>query len=339
MRILQPKTEIVTQSSGLQGIYEMIEIAGRNCYNSDIKYRYWNLEKTRFLNEGTADFNLLYNPKDFPIKESVTAKAFTDRMINSGHGAMLEHGTVYLTFPLNTLTNNREGFEECYLSECYKNNPYSKINFRDYIYVTTNLRVLVENNWMDDLQYLCEPTEYHEKRVTFKFSTQIAITREFNRHRVNSAAEQSTRYCNYSKDKFDNQISINLPTWIYEDLLDRNLKEASIVEPPLRHYCGLISDQWDELAETSMDVLDYWLFANLACEFSYMKLINLGCTAQQARVVLPLDLNTELVHTAFVSDWKHFLDLRHFDKTGAAHPDAKVLAISVYENLKNNNLW
>ena len=91
---------------------------------------------------------------------------------------------------------------------------------------------------------------------------------------------------------------------------------------PLQGLCTMISNgQTDEFTE-----IDYWLFANLACEWSYMNLIRLGWKPQQARRILPLDLVTELVHTAFVSDWNHFFDLRARGTTGAPHPDAKALA-------------
>lgn len=86
----------------------------------------------------------------------------------------------------------------------------------DY-YITTNYRVIVENNWFEDLDYICEPTEWHEKRITVRFTTQIAVSREANRHRVDSVAEQSTRYCNYSKDKFGGEIAINKPKWVSEN--------------------------------------------------------------------------------------------------------------------------
>lgn len=99
----------------------------------------------------------------------------------------------------------------------YRENKYSKVMQigSDY-YITTNYRVIVENNWFEDLDYICEPTEWHEKRITVRFTTQIAVSREANRHRVDSVAEQSTRYCNYSKDKFGGEIAINKPKWVSE---------------------------------------------------------------------------------------------------------------------------
>ena len=77
--------------------------------------------------------------------------------------------------------------------------------------------------------------------------------------------------------------------------------------------------------------MENWLFANAAAERAYMNLIDAGRKPQEARAVLPLDTNTELVHTAFVSDWKHFFDLRALGTTGAPHPDAKALAMPLYK--------
>ena len=138
MRLCKPSFKIWEQSVGLEGVYKQIEKVGRVCYKSEDKI--------------TED----------------SAKPFVDRMIKSGHGAMLEHGTVYLYI-------RRKGNESLEVDR-YLLNPYSKVvfsqspNSRDMeIYITTNLRVLVENGWLDDLQYICKPTEYHERRVTVHF--------------------------------------------------------------------------------------------------------------------------------------------------------------------------
>lgn len=141
-------------------------------------------------------------------------------------------------------------------------------------------------------------------------------------HRVNSIAEESTRYCNYSKDKFGKEISISLPSWIKET-------DAEI-QASFSDYCSSIAHQHTK----DWDPVDYWLFANMACEHSYLNLIRLGWTPQQARTVLPLDTKTELVHTAFIDDWKHFLDLRYHGTTGKPHPDAYQIASMLYEKLK-----
>lgn len=175
---------------------------------------------------------------------------------------------------------------------------------------------------MNDLQYLCEPTEFHEKRVTVHFTTQIAITREYNRHRVNSMAEQSTRYCNYGKDKFGG-VGINLPSWVdseiqrLEDITENVLPTFEQLKEEYFSVSdqGITKDDWGDI--------EWWLWSNLVAEESYLKLIEKGRKPQEARVVLPLDTNTELIHTAFVSDWNHFFGLRD---NSHAHPDARELA-------------
>ena len=134
--------------------------------------------------------------------------------------------------------------------------------------------------------------------------------------RVNSIAEESTRYCNYSKEKYGNEIAINVPTWIGSDI-----PTYSTFQTYLNDFSYGRDKDWAPI--------DWWLFANLACEKAYLKLTELGWPAQQARTILPLDTNTTLVHTAFVSDWDHFFDLRSRGTTGKPHPDAQFLAVQL----------
>ncbi len=307
MNLINPNVEIIKQESGIEGIYKQIELSGRHCYQSQDKI--------------TED----------------SAKGFVDRMIKSGHGAMLEHGTVYLYVEYTSPFADKDYMLHSGINYKYSKNKYSKVNhksidnYKTECYITTNLRVLVENDWLEDLQYLCEPTEYHEKRVTVKFTTGIDITREFNRHRVNSMAESSTRYCNYSKDKFGNEISIISNT-------DISLNEAN---DAYQDWIGGFPSMCSAIGAGELDdfeIVDTWLFANLACEWAYMRLIDLGWKPQQARRILPLDTKTELIHTAFVSDWKHFLSLRSSDygATGV-HPDASYLANKLFKLLENEN--
>ena len=300
MKLCKSSFEIWDQQEGLEGVYKQIERAGRVCYASD------------------------------PIEGK--AKDFVDRMIKSGHGAMLEHGTVYLAMPMETiLPIEANGWGK------YTKNPYSKgfkvceVDGQRRVAITTNLTVLVENGWLDDLQYICEPTEYHEKRVTVHFTTQIAITREYNRHRVNSMAEQSTRYCNYGKDKFDG-VGINLPSWVdseiqrLEDITENVLPTFEQLKEEYFSVSdqGITKDDWGDI--------EWWLWSNLVAEESYLKLIVKGRKPQEARVVLPLDTNTELIHTAFVSDWNHFFRLRsRIAETGKPHPQAQELADSLMD--------
>ena len=241
-----------------------------------------------------------------------SAKPFVERMIKAKHYAMLEHGTVYLTCEHGELP-------------LYLNNHFSRCNTVDgKDFITTNLRVLAENDCMGDLRFLCEPTECHARRITVHFVTQISVSREANRHRANSIAEQSTRYCNYSKNKFGGEISINEPKWVSDRGGLQDVSEVSVVISA-SHLTE--HRKWNPLVK--------WLFANRICEMMYLSLVeDDGLKPQEARAILPLDTNTELVHTAFISDWQHFFDLRALGTTGAPHPDIEMLAAPLYADFK-----
>lgn len=281
MRLIKPSFEIWEQESGLEGVYKQIERAGRVCYKSEDK-----------IAEGTA-------------------KAFVDRMIASGHGAMLEHGTVYLEIPDYGVS--RLKFEK------YMRNPYSTSISSDVdsSYITTNLRVLVENGWLNDLEYQCEPTEYHEKRITVKFVCDRGVSHEFVRHRVFSFAQESTRYCNYSKGKFGYQLTCIIPSWL-------GLEEGSysLEDVEEKYDKCLIIDRCKNAEEAS--------FVRALChaEREYFDLLELNWKAQQARDVLPNSLKTELVMTGTIKQWEGFFKLRD---AGSAHPQAYELAHPLHE--------
>lgn len=282
----------------LSSVYRQIEIAGRTCYKSEDK-----------------------------ITET-SAKEFVERMVKSGHGAMLEHGTVYL----RTYSNYEYGEDE--LFRRYSSNPYSIVkaigrvagstkesDLVDGYYITTNYRVLVENDWLDDLQYLCEPTEFHEKRYTVKFVCDRGVSHEFVRHRVFSFAQESTRYCNYSKDKFGNELTFIIPCWldIPEDTYTLgklrskdNPEQTCMVEISKNHGAYNVESAIGKF----LHVLDY-------SSDRYMELINEGWKPQQARAVLPNSLKTELIMTGTIEQWKGFFVLRD---APSAHPQARELA-------------
>jgi thymidylate synthase (FAD) len=248
------------------------------------------------------------------------------------HLAMLEHGTVYLDLP-----NSARDFSA--ISD-YAINKYTKLvifkSDRVHNYITTNLRVIYENNWLDDLQYICAPTEYHAKRITVCFQTNIGVSREFNRHRVNSIAEESTRYCNYTKDRFGGSVKFTLPTWLLDEEHLPYIESHQFDH--LSTYCEeYLNDNADINPECWCD-MDFYLFALTVAEYCYEMLIKKGWTAQQAREVLPLATKTQLVHTAYIDDWKHFINLRYKGISGPPHPNAKYIAKILYNKLVKLNL-
>ena len=239
------------------------------------------------------------------------AIAFCDRLIKSGHLSVLEHGTIYLSMNSET--------EE---SLKYDKNPYSKYYDNDEFElgqacISTNLRVLIENGWMDDLKYACEPTEYHSRRVTVKWNVNRAIANEIVRHRKFSFSQQSTRYCNFSKDKFGNELTFIIPSWIDDSVIDEEFGGLN----GLSYHKYIDKFQASELANES-NFLQSIAFA----EANYLTLLKNGLKPEQARDVLPLALKTELVMTGFISDWNAFFKLRCDNH---AHPDIRQLAIEL----------
>ena len=295
MRLIKPQFEIWEQKPGIDGIYKAIERAGRICYRSENKI----------------------------IEDS--AKPFVDRITNSGHTSVLEHGTVYLQFSwVGAVCHQCNQTAPNKLLDRYCDNKYSIVKYHgNDVYVTTNLRVLVENNWLDDLKYICEPTEYHAKRVTVKFVCDRGVSHEFVRHRVFSFAQESQRYCNYSKDKFGNELTFIKPCWLDMRDTDEGREVTRNWNFDILDGCSIIAEEGE-----FDDARDVFLTSLNVAEHCYLELLQKGWKPQQARAVLPNALKTELVMTGFVSDWKHFFELRCAPN---AHPQALELAIPLRE--------
>ena len=320
MKLIKPRYEIIEQGPGLQGIYDIIERCGKTSYKSE--------------------------PKGGEV-----AKRFVEARMKEGHGAVLEFGTVYLTFnpgdPTTSLRGSGDDETKSYMESCgenieyfewskiinfYRKNAYSKVTFGDHKwYVTTNYRVLVENNRLDDLKYLCEPTEYHEKRYTVKFVADIGVGREFLRHRVMSPVQESTRYVNYMKEKFGEQCTFVIPPWI--DLPE--CEDLAFWDGDWVDMNGMKIVYPGKKSKTSA-----WLWAMDFAEKQYRVLTNdwsgiegvdeedkAPWLAQQARTVLPLATKTEFVLCGFKDAWIHFFRLRSdIAATGKPHPQAQELA-------------
>jgi thymidylate synthase (FAD) len=200
----------------------------------------------------------------------------------------------------------------------YARNKYSKYkritedHFHIDHYITTNLRVIFENDRMEDLQYLCEPTEHHEKRITAKFICSRGVSHEAVRHRAFSFLQESQRYCMYSKERMGGEITYIIPSWMSDKQKNMSLETRDI--------CG---NTYAEVCFKSN------LIKN---EQTYFTLLAEGWKPQQARAVHPNSLKTELVMTGFVSDWEDFFKLRtsFIAATGAPHPQAAELANPLY---------
>lgn len=280
MKLIKQSFEFINQTDfSLVGIKKHIERCARVSYKSEDKITDTSYEK------------------------------FVNMLESRGHNRPLEFGTVYLK------VTNKEAF-----SLKYKKNPYSKVALKypegdiPNIYcipthfITTNYRVIKENHWENDLQYLCEPTEYHYKRHTAHMILDRGVMDEFRTHVGLSHLAESTRYCNYSKDKFDNEITFIKPCWLDDEKL-------KLYGP----YHTVIRDKSPESI----------FIANLNnVERDYLDLIKLGWTPQQARSILPLGIKSELISCGFEDAWKNFFYRRDAKD---AHPMAQEIAKPMHQ--------
>lgn len=147
--------------------------------------------------------------------------------------------------------------------------------------------------------------------------------------RVFSFAQESTRYCNYSKDKFNNEVTYIMPCW---SPYKGGKYEIVETEDGWGNYNGdIIERDGETVPENDPDYkkfLYYFINSLNEAEIAYFHLLNQGWKPQQARAVLPNSLKTELVMTGFVSQWTEFFRLRCASN---AHPQAQELAIPLRE--------
>ena len=137
--------------------------------------------------------------------------------------------------------------------------------------------------------------------ITVKFICDRGISHELVRHRIASFAQESTRYCNYSKDKFGKEITVIKPYFLNE----------------------------------YTEAYQFWKNSCLTAEENYFNLLELGLAPQEARLVLPNSLKTEVVVTMNIREWRHFFNLRASGKTGKPHPQMLELTIPLLNELKN----
>lgn len=195
---------------------------------------------------------------------------FVNMLESKGHDRPLEFGTVYLDIPTKNLT---PGAEYMHAVGKYHCNPWSiKEDFDSHAYISTNYRVIKENHWEEDLQYLCQPTEYHHKRYTAHMILDRGVMDEFRTHVGLSHLAESTRYCNYSKDKFGNELTFIQPCW---DIRGSN-------------YIDFLQN----------------------AEWGYFRMLKNGWTPQQARSILPLGIKSELISCGFEDAWENFFKRR-----------------------------
>lgn len=310
IKVVEPSVEFWKQDDySLDAIWKHIARCARVAYQSVPK------------NNGETDYGFLV--RTLFRGNDVANQPYKNKDIIKCHLSVCEHGTVHLKYPLFMPRAAAQATR-------FIHNQYSRTREHEgYIYVTTNMRVLIEHHWMDELEFIdtTHNCPYYTPRHTICFITDIGASRELNRHRVNSIVEESTRYCAYDKCKFGNGITVAKLPWIPDvDPEDEghDYNEGFFNDTEI-WYNECIEEQYTD----NWNAIDWFFYGLQVCDLVYRKTRELGWTTQQAREILPLNTKTQVVHTAFDDDWNHYIDLRSNGVSGAPHPMAKELADKV----------
>lgn len=290
MKLIKQSFEILKQEDfSLVGIKKFIEKCGRVCYKSEDRITDDSYEK------------------------------FVDMLEKRDHARPLEFGTVHLKMPWTNFSNfagfciSKGCWDSCWIKYHVDRDSEDKT-----VYITTNYRYYKRLKSIRHLYgyvniaefFTEEDNKFYPKRYTVHFITSRGIMDEFRTHVGLSHLAESTRYCNYSKDKFDNQVTFVIPNWC------NSLKEGSEQNyPPF------------EINEDEIIFMD----ALQNTQNSYLSLLKLGWTPQQARDVLPLSVKSELISCGFEDAWSNFFYRRCAND---AHPMAREIAVPLYKRFK-----
>ena len=286
MRLINQSFEICNQTDfSISSIYKHIEKCTRVAYKSEDKI--------------TED----------------SANKFIKMLLNLEHFAPLELGTLHFRIPTTLL---KTLIDDLVFHKLWNNIWIQYKSVNDYTYFTTNYRywlVMVDKiNYLKDY-FTEEDNEYYPKRYTVNIITSRVIAQEITRHRVFSYMMESQRYCNYSKGKFNNEVTFIKPCWLA-------IKEGTYTE----------KDYHDDFY-TSKNVEYDFMIHLLTAEATYFKLLEKGWKPQQARVVLPNSTKTELYMCGFKDAFEHFFELRD---NKVVDPQMYDLAHPMHQEFINN---
>lgn len=168
----------------------------------------------------------------------------------------------------------------------------------------------------------CHEAMLEHASMTVRFIVDRGVSHELVRHRVASFAQESTRYCNYSQDKFGNEITVIEPCFFKDVPEDAKKVIENYFNQPVAGIVrlGCFDDK---------RALQYyhWYQACLQTETAYLQMLDWGATPQEARAVLPNSLKTEVIMTANMREWRHFFKLRAAGETGKPHPQMLEVAV------------
>ena len=312
MKIIEPSVEIMR--TGLETEFmkpeQFIEKVARTCYKSEDKItedsaakfvgnlisrgheamiEHWPLIfKT---NSGTyedfkSDWNLLIEGCNIPLTERLRPYLrFSDCDFDDGDIRYIISGNMRAWRDYAKACVTGFGLIPQYMWGMVRNYPLFFPEYQSYIpeIFTNNLFIPISVNELNNF----ERTIHQD--ITMKFICDRGVSHEIVRHRVASFAQESTRYCNYSKDKFGEEITVVKPSWCDND----------------------------------SDLYKVWRDTCIQAEGSYFYMLSEDATPQEARSILPNSLKTEIIVTMNLDGWKHFFDLRCAQ---GAHPDMKKVA-------------
>lgn len=298
MKLIKQSFEILEQKDfSLIGIKKFIERCGRVCYKSEDRITDDSYEK------------------------------FVNMLEKRDHARPLEFGTVHLKMPWTNFSNfagfciSKGCWDSCWIKYHVDRDSEDKT-----VYITTNYRYYKRlkslrrlYGYIDIEEFFTEEdNEYYPRRYTVHFITSRGIMDEFRTHVGLSHLAESTRYCSYNKDRFSNEITCVIPHYC-PDLIGGNSYNL--------YTCKFELTQTEGLSEKSAK----WIESMCQAEQDYMNLLNDGCTAQEARDVLPLGIKSELISCGFEDAWSNFFYRRCAND---AHPMAREIAIPLQEKFK-----
>lgn len=309
MKIIEPKVQEVKDFEGVDNFYKAVARAARICYAKEMLTE----EQVQYLLQ-QGEMTLSESIKNIASIEN--DKALCARLLKSKHYSPFSHAILHLKSTYMELTADNEFIDRA-LTVIY-GNKYALQYYGGEIIV--NGRIIVEAidsieelsierldevlNFIksNNLEFVGDVHPYHFR--SFIVDTSIGCTREMNRHHNNFyICEQSTRYCNFSKNKFGGEISVNEPYWFDNE-------------------------------EYFNKMFPYWDYSIQVAEKQYLDALKAGVPTDIARGILPLDTHTRAIYTATLEEWKHIIDLRLKGDTGKPHGDIKIIAEKI-NNLIN----
>lgn len=317
MKIIAPSVEILRTGLETEMILpeQFIEKVGRTCYKSEDKItdtsaakfvsglvkrgheamiEHWNLifqTNSLYYDEIMSDWNMALSYADESAEKCLRPYLrFTDYRADDGELRFIVSGNMRAWRDYAKACIDIFGFIPGYMYGMIRNYPLFFPEFQDYIPRIILNDILVPVS----VSELTIAERRIHQNITVKIVCDRGVSHEIVRHRVASFAQESTRYCNYGLDKFGNEITVVRPSWCDEN--------------------SVAYGMWFQGCHNS--------------EVAYFKMIEEGCTPQEARSVLVNSLKTEIIVTMNPDGWEHFFGLRC---TPEAQPDMREIAIMTRE--------